>query len=136
MKDLINGLGDGHLDTMAGGDGMDCAGRIKAFTTWPMACRAASGRLATGLAQDRIDGSVTDRPCRSARGRRGPPNPMNVDARAPSASPKRVISAKPRVMSAVRVFAPNPIPSAMPVAIAMTFFTAPPTSTPTMSSDV
>ena len=54
--------------------------------------------------------------------------------RAPRASPRRVISAKPRVMSAARAFIPKPNPSAMPVAIASIFFTAPPTSTPITSS--
>jgi hypothetical protein len=41
-----------------------------------------------------------------------------------------VISARPRVISAARAFNPNPSPSHMPVAIAITFFTAPPISTP------
>ena len=43
---------------------------------------------------------------------------------------ERVISASPRVISAARAFAPSRRPSLTPAAIAMTFFTAPPTSTP------
>ena len=54
--------------------------------------------------------------------------------RAPSARPRRLISASPRVMSAARAFMPSCRPSHSPVAMASTFFTAPPTSTPTMSS--
>ena len=62
---------------------------------------------------------------------------MKVSARAPSATPSRVISARPRVISAARAFRPERrMPSAMPVAIASTFLTAPPTSTPTGSSEV
>ncbi len=61
---------------------------------------------------------------------------MKVSARAPSATPRRVISARPRVTSAARAFRPSAMPSAMPVAMASTFFTAPPTSTPTGSLDV
>ena len=59
---------------------------------------------------------------------------MKVSARAPNASPSRVISASPRVMSAARAFSPaSGMPSTMPVAMASTFFTAPPTSTPITS---
>ncbi len=43
---------------------------------------------------------------------------------------------RPRVISAMRVFAPKPMPSERPAPTASTFFTAPPTSTPTMSVDV
>ena len=60
---------------------------------------------------------------------------MNVSLSAPSASPSRIISARPRVMSAMRVLAPKPRPSEMPAPIASTFFVAPPTSTPIMSSE-
>ena len=59
---------------------------------------------------------------------------MKVSCRAPSATPNRAISAKPRVISAARALSPNVKPSHKPVAIASTFFTAPPTSTPTQSS--
>ena len=40
----------------------------------------------------------------------------------------------PRVMRAARVFSPSPKPSIMPAAMAMTFLTEPPSSTPTVSS--
>ena len=63
-----------------------------------------------------------------------PVSPMNVSVWPPRAVPRRVISARPRVISAARAFRPRPRPSATPVAIASTFLTAPPTSTPTRSS--
>ena len=58
---------------------------------------------------------------------------MKVSRAAPSFTPRRIISASPRVISATRVLAPKPMPSAMPEPMAMTFLTAPPTSTPMMS---
>jgi len=49
---------------------------------------------------------------------------------APAATARRVISARPRVMSAARPLLPKPSPSLMPHAMASTFFSAPPSSTP------
>ena len=63
-----------------------------------------------------------------------PDRPASVSRRPPIASPKRVISAKPRAISAARAFWPSPRPSATPQAIASTFLTAPPTSAPATSS--
>src|SRR6266545_668663 len=51
----------------------------------------------------------------------------------PSATPRRVISARPRVISAARVLKPRPRPSRMPAASAITFLRAPASSTPTTS---
>jgi hypothetical protein len=62
-----------------------------------------------------------------------PASPAKVLLSAPRASPNRVISARPRVMIEALVLSPNPIPSAIPHASAMTFFTAPHSSTPTTS---
>src|SRR5256885_154906 len=62
-----------------------------------------------------------------------PASPANVDGSAPSATPNRVISASPRVISAARVLWPIPSPSRMPAARAMTFLSAPASSTPSMS---
>jgi hypothetical protein len=56
-------------------------------------------------------------------------------ALAPFARPKRTTSARPRVISAARAFSPRPRPITMPQAMAMTFLTAPPTSTPITSSE-
>ncbi len=58
---------------------------------------------------------------------------MKVSARPPSAVPRRVSSASPRVMSAARAFDPNPSPSEMPAAMAITFLIAPPSCTPATS---
>ena len=58
-----------------------------------------------------------------------------VSARAPRASPNRVISAKPRAISAARAFCPSSAPSTTPQPIASTFLTAPPISAPITSSD-
>ena len=52
---------------------------------------------------------------------------------APNALPKRISSAKPRVVSAAAALAPSPRPATMPAAIASTFLAAPPTSTPRTS---
>src|SRR5688500_9158217 len=65
-----------------------------------------------------------------------PASPAKVSCRAPNATPSRVVSASPRVMSAARELSPSPSPSAIPVATAITFLTAPATSTPRRSSVV
>mmetsp|Transcript_62038 Transcript_62038/g.146937 ORF Transcript_62038/g.146937 Transcript_62038/m.146937 type:complete len:261 (-) Transcript_62038:128-910(-) len=71
-----------------------------------------------------------------------PDRPMKVSALAPRARPSRSISARPRVINAARAFRPGASgaaalrPSQTPTAIAITFLTAPPTSTPTGSLDV
>ena len=59
---------------------------------------------------------------------------MQVSLLPPTAFTRRIISAKPRVIKAARAFIPNPKPSPIPAAIANTFFTAPPSSTPIKSS--
>ena len=58
---------------------------------------------------------------------------MKVAACAPQASPMRLISARPRVSRAARLLCPSPSPSQTPAAMAMTFFSAPPSSTPSTS---
>src|SRR5207302_6907784 len=62
-----------------------------------------------------------------------PASPAKVAGSAPSATPRRVISANPRVIRAARVLWPIPRPSRMPAARAMTFLSAPASSTPSMS---
>ncbi len=63
-----------------------------------------------------------------------PLRPKNVSRRAPMAMPRRVISASPRVSSAALALSPKPRPSQRPAAMAMTFLTAAPISTPTVSA--
>ncbi len=55
---------------------------------------------------------------------------------APLRTASRVISTRPRVTRAARALEPKPIPSAIPAAMAITFFTQPATSTPTTSVEV
>src|SRR6266487_18739 len=62
-----------------------------------------------------------------------PARPAKVTGCAPSVTPRRVISARPRVISAARVLKPSPRPSRMPAASAITFLSAPASSTPTTS---
>ena len=63
-----------------------------------------------------------------------PASPAKVIGLAPMARPSRVISARPRVISAARGLLPSPSPSRIPAAMATTFFSAPHSSTPTRSS--
>ena len=63
-----------------------------------------------------------------------PLRPASVSRRPPRAYARREISAKPRVTSAAIALCPNPSDSIPPAAMAMTFFIAPPISTPTTSS--
>src|SRR6266550_815235 len=62
-----------------------------------------------------------------------PARPANVIGCAPSVTPSLVISASPRVIRAARVLNPSPRPSRMPAARAITFLSAPASSTPTTS---
>ena len=63
-----------------------------------------------------------------------PLRPARVSRRPPRAHANREISARPRVMRAARALGPSPRPSTTPAAMAITFFIAPPTSTPMTSS--
>src|SRR3989442_15605671 len=62
-----------------------------------------------------------------------PASPAKVAGSAPSATPRRGISASPRVISAAPGVWPIPRPSRIPAARAMTFLSAPASSTPSMS---
>ena len=62
-----------------------------------------------------------------------PLRPVKVSACAPQATPRRRISTIARVTSAALELSPKPSPSPMPAAIAITFFKAPPNSTPSKS---
>ena len=59
---------------------------------------------------------------------------MMVSGRAPKLAAMRRSSTKPRVTIAACALAPSPAPLTVPAAIASTFFSAPPTSTPMRSS--
>ena len=90
-------------------------------------CRQAACRA---QAPGRRGGCATRSPVAVRIRSPAPVRPMIVSARPPSATPSRAISARPRVISAARAFWPRPSPSQMPTAIASTFLTAPPISTP------
>ncbi len=62
-----------------------------------------------------------------------PASPAKVSGLPPSAAPKRLISASPRVIKAARVLSPAPSPSPIPTAMAMMFFSTPPNSQPITS---
>ena len=62
-----------------------------------------------------------------------PDKPLNVSILAPTLRPNLEISANPLVIRAALALLPKPMPSDMPDAIAITFFRAPATETPTTS---
>ena len=62
-----------------------------------------------------------------------PASPPSVSRFPPQATASRVISDKPLVTRAASELNPNPRPEQTPAAMAMTFFTAPPSSTPATS---
>ena len=62
-----------------------------------------------------------------------PDKPQNVSIFPPSSTPSLEISAIPRVIKAAFVLSPSPIPSRIPAASAITFFSAPPSSIPIIS---
>jgi hypothetical protein len=62
-----------------------------------------------------------------------PARPAKVAGSPPRATPRRVVSARPRVMIEALELSPMPMPSAMPTARATTFLTAPPSSVPMTS---
>ena len=62
-----------------------------------------------------------------------PASPAMVAASPPIATASVVSSARPRDITAARVLSPTPRPWAMPVAMAMTFLSAPPISHPMTS---
>ena len=62
-----------------------------------------------------------------------PASPEKVMTWPPMATPRRLSSLSPRVMTAERVLSPVPSPAAMPAASATTFFSAPAISQPVTS---
>ncbi len=93
----------------------------------PRGSAPAAGRARAPV---RRAGCATDCRCRSARDRRVLRVPSAFRAGRPAPATCGRISARPRVMSAARALSPKPSPSLAPAAIASTFLTAPPTSTP------
>mmetsp|Transcript_7873 Transcript_7873/g.20826 ORF Transcript_7873/g.20826 Transcript_7873/m.20826 type:complete len:215 (-) Transcript_7873:612-1256(-) len=65
-----------------------------------------------------------------------PERPDSVTGCPPRSTATRRISEQPRVTSAATALVPRPRPSHSPAAMAITFFTAPATSSPTTSFDI
>jgi hypothetical protein len=59
-----------------------------------------------------------------------PASPMKVFMSPPKPSPNRIVSDQSSCNQGGPALCPNPIPSEMPAAMVITFFTAPPVSTP------
>src|SRR3989475_7342083 len=125
---------------------------IGSSTLWRRPSSTAARAVLTPLATDCLPASACSRvcPCPIAIPRLRlrdnapvavrirspmPARPAKVNGSAPRATPSRVISARPRVISAARVLLPSPNPSRMPAATAITFLSAPPSSTPIASVD-
>ena len=129
----VHGIDDRHLDSFTG---RELARALRGDYTFRDGLLVSAERLpAFSPSRPRLPprGCGSASPCTSARDHRGRPARRTCSARAPSATPSRVISASPRVISAARELNPSPSPSAMPVATAMTFLSAPPSSTPVTS---
>src|SRR5438105_2050035 len=101
-------------------------------TVWPISATARSGVSPCAISSP----ACRFRPCRLQHVPTRSPmpaSPANVSARAPAASPSRVISARPRAMREAFALSPSLSPSTPPAARAITFFAAAQSSTPTRS---
>ena len=135
VEHAVDGVADRHVDAVVRARAR--ARRVAAPTpsaTWPSSARISRQRPAPAPARARRAGCATGRRCRSARDRPAPRGPSASRAGRRAPRTRRPVSARPRVISAARALWPKPRPSLAPAAIASTFFTAPPTSTPAMSS--
>ena len=124
-------LDDRHVDAVCRGPGRGSTSHdfTPSAVCLVTATTSASAHPLAEAARRRC-GCATAATCRWRRGRRRPASPAKVAGSAPSAAPSRVVSASPRVMIDALELSPMPMPSAMPTASAMTFFTAPPSSVP------
>ena len=129
-EDGVHLLHDRHFDAIACAPGpsppassepprQPCAWRRRcrrAGVPWPVRGRPA--------------GCGSGRRYRSGPGRRGRPVRRACVPCRPGRTARRVISTRPRVMRAAVVLLPSPKPWQMPAPMAMTFFSAAPSSTP------
>src|ERR1035441_2121803 len=102
MQHLVHLAGNGHLDRIALGQIHRCIRRFQSF----------------------------GRPAHASTRSPKPASPARVCGRPPMATANRVISAKPRVISAAMALFPSPIPCNTPAPMATTFLIEPPISTP------
>mmetsp|Transcript_12980 Transcript_12980/g.36572 ORF Transcript_12980/g.36572 Transcript_12980/m.36572 type:complete len:304 (+) Transcript_12980:117-1028(+) len=120
---------------------------LHSFSINRTTARAVSTPSATSLVDAKISSIVSPFPRRYPNFRfldRGPKHVPNVSPTpdkpaivldfAPKVRPKRLISLQPLVTNPLMALVPSPSPSHMPAPRAMTFFTAPPISTPITSA--
>jgi len=126
-----NRAGDRHVDPFSTASASIEGAECTPSATWPSCSRIAS----SDAPRARSSPTRRLREKLAVQVRMSPLLPRAHESldRPPSATPSRVSSASPRVISAARAFVPRPRPSLMPAAIAMTFFTAPLISTPARS---
>ena len=121
---------DRHVDTLCLRQGRRQSPRWRRLRRrrWPRPGLRATLRLrrAPGRRRNCATARLEQVSSRSPR----PDRPVSVSGRAPSFWPKRISSAKPRVVRAARALSPSFRPSEMPQAMASTFLSAPPISTP------
>mmetsp|Transcript_1674 Transcript_1674/g.3505 ORF Transcript_1674/g.3505 Transcript_1674/m.3505 type:complete len:259 (+) Transcript_1674:198-974(+) len=119
---------------------------LHSFSINRTTARAVSTPSATSLVDSNISSMVSPCPSRYPNFRfldsgpkqvpkvsPTPDNPAIVLDSAPNVKPNRLISLHPRVTNPLIALVPSPSPSHMPAPRAMTFFTAPPISTPITS---
>ena len=133
VEHSIDGGADRHLDAQRRRQDVRTRARSDTFGDVPQRAEYRRQRLAGG--QHQPDAAVA----RQIAGRgqhqiAEAGQPHEGLALAAERYARRAVSARPRVMSAARALWPKPRPSLTPVAIASTFFTAPPISTPIKSS--
>ena len=131
-EDGAHGLADGHADPGASGQDQRRADSGNALRHH---AREGLGlREGTAARQSHAERAVARQaPVHVSTRSPRPLRPAKVAGVAPRATPRRVISASPRVTNAARASSPRPSPSPSPVASAIAFFMAPPISTPATS---
>ena len=134
VEHRVDGLRDGRLDADARASShMESAARAPS-TTMPVRASYSSSDSPAANDSPKVrlrEWTLVQVATRSPM----PARPMQVSGSPPMAAAMRPISARPRVMMTARALSPAPKPAAMPQAMAMTFFTAAHTSTPTRSSE-
>ena len=130
-----DGVGDRQVDARLARERRQRGRRVQPLATIPTSRSAASG--ATAAREQLAGGAVARVParCRSRPGRPGRRGPRRCADRRRAPQPRRVISARPRVISAARALSPKPMPSEMPAAIPITFLAAPHSCTPRTSAE-
>jgi hypothetical protein len=133
VADPADGVGDRQFDAVPLAQRADRRAGLDPSATWPWLAASASARLCPRPSRSpkvRLRDSGDEQVATRSP---SPASPAKVSGSAPSATPRRAVSASPRVMSEARVLSPNPIPAATPQASAMTFLPAPPSSQPITS---